>query len=192
MDWYLVQTMPRQEFIALDNLKRQGYAAFLPVVQQERLRSGKVSVQQMPPFPRYLFVKLEDSLPSKSWAPIRSTRGVSCIVHFGCQPARVDSYVVARLKGHQELARRAVLPLYQPGERVRILDGPFRGLEAVFSMRDGSERAVVLLDVLSRPVTERYTKLQGRGATINKVCVAVARELAGFVWAMARNAGAPP
>lgn len=41
-------------------------------------------------------------------------------------------------------------------------------------------------------LTERYTKLQGRGVTINKVCVAVARELAGFVWAVARNASATP
>lgn len=156
MDWYLVQTKPRQEFIALENLQRQGYATFLPVVQQERLQSGKISVQPMPLFPRYLFVKLEDSFTSKSWAPVRSTRGVSCIVHFGCQPARVDSSVVARLESHQDPARQAVLPLYQAGERVRILRGPFRGLEAVFSMRDGSERAVVLLDLLSRTVAMHF------------------------------------
>jgi transposase len=34
----------------------------------------------------------------------------------------------------------------------------------------------------------RFAKLSGRGVQINKVCVAVARELAGFVWAMARQA----
>ena len=31
----------------------------------------------------------------------------------------------------------------------------------------------------------RFARLRGRGVQINKVCVAVARELAGFVWAMA-------
>lgn len=41
-------------------------------------------------------------------------------------------------------------------------------------------------------LTERYAKLQARGVTINKVCVAVARELAGFVWAVARNASTYP
>jgi len=34
-------------------------------------------------------------------------------------------------------------------------------------------------------LTGRFTRLRGRGVQINKVCVAVARELAGFVWAIA-------
>lgn len=39
-------------------------------------------------------------------------------------------------------------------------------------------------------LTTRFARLQGRGVHKNKVCVAVARELAGFVWAIA-NALAP-
>lgn len=34
-------------------------------------------------------------------------------------------------------------------------------------------------------LTGRFARLRGRGLQINKVCVAVARELAGFVWAIA-------
>ncbi len=34
-------------------------------------------------------------------------------------------------------------------------------------------------------LTGRFARLRARGVQINKVCVAVARELAGFVWAMA-------
>jgi len=34
-------------------------------------------------------------------------------------------------------------------------------------------------------LTRRFARLRARGMQINKVCVAVARELAGFVWAMA-------
>lgn len=37
-------------------------------------------------------------------------------------------------------------------------------------------------------LTERFATLHRRGVAINKVCVAVARELAGFVWAIAREA----
>ncbi len=39
-------------------------------------------------------------------------------------------------------------------------------------------------------LTGRFAKLHGRGIQINKVCVAVARELSGFVWAIARQASA--
>jgi len=41
-------------------------------------------------------------------------------------------------------------------------------------------------------LSERYAKLRARGVTLNKGCVAVARELAGFVWAVACNAAAHP
>jgi transposase len=34
-------------------------------------------------------------------------------------------------------------------------------------------------------LASRFARLRGRGVQINKVCVAVARELAGFVWAIA-------
>lgn len=34
-------------------------------------------------------------------------------------------------------------------------------------------------------LTARFARLQARGVHKNKVCVAVARELAGFVWAIA-------
>lgn len=37
-------------------------------------------------------------------------------------------------------------------------------------------------------LTARYAALQRRGVQANKVCVAVARELAGFVWAVGLQA----
>ena len=37
----------------------------------------------------------------------------------------------------------------------------------------------------------RYARLNGRGVHHNKVCVAVARELAGFVWAIAQTSATP-
>ena len=39
-------------------------------------------------------------------------------------------------------------------------------------------------------LSARFAKLRGRGVQINKVCVAVARELAGFVWAIAKTTSA--
>ena len=37
-------------------------------------------------------------------------------------------------------------------------------------------------------LTQRFAALQARGVQVNKVCVAVARELAGFVWAIGMQA----
>jgi transposase len=41
-------------------------------------------------------------------------------------------------------------------------------------------------------LTTRFAKLNARGVQINKVCVAVARELAGFIWAIAQTSAAQP
>lgn len=75
--WYLVHTKIRQEAVALANLQRQGFECFLPLIWVEKLRRGNLQVVQEPLFPRYLFIRLGMGAESQSWAPIRSTLGVS-------------------------------------------------------------------------------------------------------------------
>src|SRR5690606_15401026 len=41
-------------------------------------------------------------------------------------------------------------PLFQKGEPVTIIQGPFKDLDAVFCKADGEERAIVLLNLLHR------------------------------------------
>ena len=40
-------------------------------------------------------------------------------------------------------------------------------------------------------LSTRFARLNARGVQINKVCVAVARELSGFIWAIARTSSVP-
>jgi transcriptional antiterminator RfaH len=40
------------------------------------------------------------------------------------------------------------IPYLQPGERVRITDGCFSNLEALFVANDGAERVVLLMNIL--------------------------------------------
>jgi transcriptional antiterminator RfaH len=94
MNWYLVHTKPRQEHCALENLQNQGYACYLPLLACEKLLGGKLQASWAPLFPRYLFIQLNTELQGKSWAPIRSTKGVHRLVCFGSDPARVDPALV--------------------------------------------------------------------------------------------------
>ena len=43
-------------------------------------------------------------------------------------------------------------PLFSPGQKVRITEGPFAGLDAVFDLADGEARAMVLIELLSKQV----------------------------------------
>ena len=76
--WYLVYTKPQQERVANDNLQRQGYETYLPMLRK-RVKRGKTYHHRLDPlFPRYLFIHLSDQLDD--WGPIRSTIGVTHLV----------------------------------------------------------------------------------------------------------------
>jgi transcriptional antiterminator RfaH len=42
--------------------------------------------------------------------------------------------------------------LFVPGQRVRLVEPPFSGLEAVYQMVDGESRVMVLIELLAKPV----------------------------------------
>lgn len=151
MHWYVVHTKPRQEQRALLNLEQQGYECYLPTLATEKIRQGKLVVGEEPLFPRYLFIRLDSQQSGKSWSPIRSTKGVSRLVTFGAEPARVEVQLIEALQARHAALANEPQKLFNPGERVVIADGPFAGLEAVYQMSDGERRAMVLIELLSKP-----------------------------------------
>ena len=104
-----------------------------------------------PMFPRYLFIRLDSSDQGKSWSPIRSTLGVSQLVHFGARAAKVDDTLVDLLR-----QREQALPteaMFHSGDAVVIADGPFAGIEAIYQTVDAERRAFILLEILAKPVS---------------------------------------
>jgi transcriptional antiterminator RfaH len=147
--WYLVYTKPRQEKIALEELENQDYIVYLPLINVEKIVRGTRTLAREPLFARYLFIRL-DTLGTKSWAPIRSTKGVANLVSFGTNPVPVaDDLVNAIEAGLQEAP---VVLHHKQGELVIITSGPFRGIEAVFQTYDGDHRAVILLSLMGKDI----------------------------------------
>ncbi len=152
MYWYLLHTKPRQEKRAFENLQRQNYQCYLPTISSEKLRNGNLTVTDEPLFPRYLFVRLGLGDSSKSWAPIRSTQGVSRLVTFGVVPARVDDDFIESLRINEALLQIEPKRFFQPGERVYLTEGPFAGIEGIYQISDGERRVMVLIELLNKPV----------------------------------------
>lgn len=149
--WYVVHTKPRQEELALLHLQRQGYVCYLPRLKIEKLRQRKLQIISEPMFSRYLFIQLDSGLNAKSWSPIRSTTGVSQMVYFGSKPATVDAGLIHELQSREKSFPEQAL--FRTGDRVQINQGAFAGLEAVYQLKDAQQRALVLLDFLSKKVT---------------------------------------
>lgn len=153
MHWHLVHTKHRQEKCALQNLEQQGYQCYLPTLPSEKLRQGVLMVTDEPLFPRYLFIRLGQGDSAKSWAPIRSTKGVSRLVRFGAEPAMVDEGLIERLRAQEAALQGEPNRLFKPGERVRLTEGAFNGVEGVYQMADGDHRVMVLIELLSKQAT---------------------------------------
>ncbi len=100
-------------------------------------------------FPRYVFIQTDPSV--QSLEPVRSTRGVTTIVRFGGIPAQVPDAVIQQIRARIDLEDgfvRLAAPDLAPGTKVRINEGPFSGLDAIFAARQGEDRVRLLLTML--------------------------------------------
>jgi transcriptional antiterminator RfaH len=161
--WFLLQTKPRMEESALANLENQGYQCFLPRLLRERVSRGRVKVTREPLFARYLFIRLGTTLDSVSWAPLRSTVGVSQLVRFGEQAAKASESLIDALRRAEDTqgaegiegtagteGTENIERLFKSGDPVTILDGPFQGINAIYQAHDAQQRAFVLIELLKK------------------------------------------
>lgn len=155
--WYLIYTKPLGEATARAHLARQGFEVYFPRVLQRIRRAGRWIEQVSPLFPRYLFVGLDEQ--RQALAPVRSTVGVAGVVKFGAQFTTVPESVLQELRSRAD-PDSGMHRLQQPaqlvqGAAVRIDSGPFSGLEAAFEREVGTDRVMVLLNVLGQSVPVR-------------------------------------
>ena len=152
--WFAVYTKPRQERVALENLERQGFSCFLPMAINPYQRRSAKKLRVEPLFPRYLFLNV---IPDQqSLGPVRSTRGVATLVRFGMELARLPEVVIravnSRCDPETGLVKLDPVPV-APGDKVRVFDGPFAGLEGIFKERKGKKRALLLAKLLGTEST---------------------------------------
>jgi transcription antitermination factor NusG len=103
----------------------------------------------------YAFVLIELQWHTARWAP-----GVCRLVTNGDgRPATVPDAIITAIKARErdglvELPK----PSLEPGVRVRILEGPFRGHLAIYAGMSARERVALLLQILGGP--QRVTLAQ--------------------------------
>ena len=140
-EWYLLRSKPRQELRAVENLERQGFTAYCPMLQKKKARVE-------PLFPGYVFLQHEAFDDNPDYGKVRSTRGVMTFVRFGDEFAKVPEDLLEGVR-HQEQSLMGA-PAFEAGQMVEFTDGPFAEIQAVYLCDRGEERSVVLLNVLNR------------------------------------------
>ena len=147
--WYLAASKPRQEIRAIEQLKNQSIDAFCPTIKVEKIKRGKKLILTEALFPGYLFINLSEN--SANWHKIRSTRGIRDWVRFGGNVAKLpDGLVENIINSGLDDSDQVIINCYAKGVPVRILDGPYAGLKAVFDQHDGEERSLILVEFLGK------------------------------------------
>ncbi len=158
--WFLLKTKTRQEKRAMENLQRQNTECFCPEVYVEKIYRGKKSQVVEILFPGYLFVNFRN--PESSIQSVKNTRGVQSFVSFGEQPARVPSALIQELKEKTKRSENLCISnLPKRGDKLKVTDGPFNGMNVVFFQPNGDERAEVLINIMNQQVkaSVQFSKL---------------------------------
>jgi transcriptional antiterminator RfaH len=147
-EWYALRSKPRKEMLASALLTRAGLEVYLPQTQR-RAQRGEAPISE-PYFPGYLFGRLDPHCGDIRLASY--TPGIRCVVSFGGEPHPVPEQVVITIR--EGLARQQGYPglaPFRPGDRVRIVEGPLVGIEAIFDRElSAAGRVQVLVRLLER------------------------------------------
>ena len=151
--WYVVQTQSRKELLAEHHLRNQDFATFCPVRKRARRVGSRSQPVLAPFFPGYLFIELD--VGRQRWRSVNGTVGVIRLVSFGTSPGALPAPLPQGLveRFRQLSAADGELSFddrFAPGDRVRIMDGPFETLCGTLESAGDKERVTILLEFLSR------------------------------------------
>jgi len=146
MAWYLIRTKYGNEELAQDNLERQGFATYKPMINLERLRKGKLEARIEPAFRSYVFVNFDPR--TQSAYTINNTTGVTSLVSFGGILASIPNQTIEIIRKTFEHAEHS--DGFKSGEVVHITAGPLKGLTAIFQEPNGLKRSDIMLELLKK------------------------------------------
>ena len=158
--WHVAATQPARERLAEEQLKAQGFTAFLPTCRKTLRANRRVRDVIRPLFPGYVFVAF-DGDPARIRS-VNGTRGIKRLLGHDGWPSPLPDGFVETMQAHLNpdgtISHRAG---FQVGARVEMATGPFAKQVGEILAMDERGRVTVLLQVLSThiPVSTRATEL---------------------------------
>ncbi|MBD3225537.1 MAG: UpxY family transcription antiterminator [Caldithrix sp.] len=148
--WYAIYTRPKHENKVYDQLVEKDIEAFLPLVPRIRIWKDRKKKLMMPMFTSYLFAYFD----YKNRFDVLHCKGVVKIVNFRGKPAVVPEWQISSLKRMLEFPDQIVVENYvRPGEIVRVIAGPFFGMQGMVKEIRGTNRLVVSIDGIMQAVS---------------------------------------
>jgi len=156
--WMLIYTKVKEEKKANENLQKQGFKTFLPLISPSNKNNEFKSL--VPFFPRYLFAQI--NLETDNWSSIKSSYGVSHIVMFSEKFTSIPDCIIKSIQDKLDesgIYKEKVSKVdYQKGDSVFIKEGRFAGIDAIFLSKKSKDRIRLLLKLLNTSVVTEISK----------------------------------
>ena len=139
--------MSNREHFAIENLKRQNYVVYCPMVLKHIRHARRAYDAHRPLFPGYIFVQAV----TQSWRSISGTFGVRSVVQNGDTLAFLPAGFVESLKVREKggVISRAAAP-FKHGQAVAINGSQFDGLVGRIVEIRARDRIMLLLNLLNQ------------------------------------------
>jgi len=130
--WYVIHCYSGYENKVRHNLEQRIesmgmkddiFDVVIPTQEEIEVRDGKRRSIERHVFPGYVLVNMKMS--EESWYVVRNTPGVTGFVGMGNDPIPLRPEEVSQILRRMEAEAPTIKVTYKPGEKVRIIDGPF-------------------------------------------------------------------
>ncbi|NIV39946.1 MAG: transcription termination/antitermination protein NusG [Anaerolineae bacterium] len=130
--WYVIHCYSGYENKVKHNLEQrietmqmqdQIFQVVVPTEDEMEVRDGKRRVVERRVFPGYILVQM--ILNDDSWYVVRNTPGATGFVGMGNEPTPLRPEEVQAIMKRMEAEAPKIKVTFKPGQKVRIIDGPF-------------------------------------------------------------------
>ncbi len=153
-----------QEYVEREGLQDSFGDVLVPCEEVVEIRDGKKRTSERKFFPGYVLVQME--MTEESWHLVKSVPQVMGFIGgTSDRPAPISQKEVDRILERVENSVDKPRPkvMYEPGEMVRVIDGPFKDFEAVLERVDYDKNKLevtVLIFGRSTPVELEFTQVE--------------------------------
>ena len=112
-----------EQRIASMGMKGKIFDVIVPTEEEIEVKEGKRRTVERRVFPGYLLVQM--IMNEESWYVVRNTPGVTGFVGMGNTPTPLRPEEVSQILKRMEAEAPKVKVTFKPGQKVRIVDGPF-------------------------------------------------------------------
>jgi len=168
--WYVVHSYSGYENKVKKNLEQRIetmgmqdkiFQVVVPTEEEIEVRDGQRRTYERRVFPGYILVEM--IMTDDSWYVVRNTPGVTGFVGMGNRPTPLRPEEVQRIMKRMEAESPKVRVTFKPGQKVRIIDGPFSdfiGTVDEINMEKGKVRVLVSFFGRDTPVELDFLQVE--------------------------------